>query len=158
MTKLELPWSIGDKIFYLDASSYSFEVECTFCHYTGVVTLNNGKPMRCGMCNGSKTHQRQRPFKFRPAAGVITGFEIVQNRGHESILNFHLNGNVCRTYQMHQIFATFYEARKAAQWSNKEYGWPKDGFDRWDADPITAHLSYPNRVYWGRKVRGSNKK
>lgn len=156
MTKIELPWSVGDRVWYTEHFSYSYEVECLHCEHTGSVLLATGKTMVCGVCSGCKTHIKRRDLKIRPQSGLITGFELTYDKDGISRLWWHVSGH-STFLELDDMYRTFYEARKRAQADNKKYGWPKKDFDRWKDDPFTAHISYPDKMYWGRRVGKSIK-
>ena len=145
-TELILPWAIGDKVWYTEYFRYSYEVECLSCKMTGEVVLASGRTMKCGECQGRKTHVRHRPLKIRPRSGIITGFDI-HNKGGKSETWWYVS-----TYNNFKkdkdLFATFYESRKKAQAENKKYGWPKAD----DKEDWLDYVPGQSKMFWGHRV------
>lgn len=153
---IDLKYSVGEEVHFTDGYSYTFEVECTRCSHTGTVTLADGTTMPCGVCNGRKTLHRRRPYKLRPGKGKVHKIDITSDKDKTEIRYYvdTVHFGLAET----EVYTSFYAARKVAHTLNIKYGWPKKDFDRWETGGPMAHLAYPDRTFWGRKVRKSNKK
>ena len=141
-------YNIGDIVYYVHGFSYSFQVVCRACNQTGKVILNNGTTTKCGECSGTGEHRVERPYKIRPQKGKIVEVIYSTKTGTEYRLDsceFPKKDN--------DLFLSFFEARQKAHSDNSKYGWPKMDFDRWKEGGYFAHLEYPNRCYWGIRLR-----
>lgn len=147
MTKLELPYSIGDKVWTIECFSYTREVGCLFCQTIGRVTLANGSKMSCGVCRGTGAHCIHKERKYRPKYHEITGYDVEHKKGDSyPEVGWFLEGSYSHyPHPSDTLYLTFYAARKAARVANKEYGWPKKDYQREWPDK--------HQMYWGYRVK-----
>lgn len=145
---LQTKFNIGDTVWYTKGFSYSFQVSCKACATTGKIITNKGLEMKCGECAGSGEHRVHRPFKIRPQKGVIKNIEYVRGEFRYGL------DTLGHNLDEKDLLLTFFDSRKAAHEQNKEYGWPKENFDRWKNDNY-ANISHPDRCYWGVRLRKS---
>lgn len=145
--EINTKYNIGDKIWYAHGFSYSYQVTCTCCNATGSLVLANGKTAKCGECHNGE-HRVHKPHKFRPQSGTIKEVEFSTRGGVKYLIDTY-------NFSMEEkdILPSFLEARKEARGLNKKYGWPKENFDRHKEGGPFINIDYPNRCYWGVRLR-----
>lgn len=144
-------YEIGDTVWYTNGFSYSFEVKCLLCDGSGKVELKSGQMTSCGSCRGKGLHRLFRPYKIRPQYGKILSIHFTTDKWPGPGVVYYLD-NYSFPKKEFEVYKTFFAARQSARKDNKQYGWPKDKFDRWEYSGM-ATQDYPDRCYWGERLR-----